>query len=310
MNVYLTHESALHYWRSRGRTRDSQRQRQTVLPTLSPDSTFIRNRLHGYSIPVDIALATSSARRPSSKVRPHVYSSRLPNNSFCCVGGGLFVSTPEFCFLQMASQLPLVKLIELGFEFCGSYSRACPDRDATYNHQQLTTTTRLLTFVTQMKDVRGHVKAGRALSYVIDNSGSPMETILVMLLTLPYRLGGFGLPKPSLNVKVEPSKSTVKSSDRMYYICDLLWEQKKLAVEYDSEQYHSGAEKIYRDSKRRNLLSVMGYPPIILTKQQLYSMTELEKVVYLLARKLGKQLKHRSSGFAVAHRELRRVLLG
>ncbi|MCL1906447.1 MAG: hypothetical protein FWG08_00785 [Propionibacteriaceae bacterium] len=161
-----------------------------------------------------------------------------------------------------------------------------------------------------MKDVRGHVKAGRALSYVIDNSGSPMETILVMLLTLPYRLGGFGLPKPSLNVKVEPSKSTVKSSDRMYYICDLLWEQKKLAVEYDSEQYHSGAEKIYRDSKRRNLLSVMGYPPIILTKQQLYSMTELEKVVYLLARKLGKQLKHRSSGFAVAHRELRRVLLG
>jgi hypothetical protein len=49
---------------------------------------------------------------------------------------------------------------------------------------------------------------------------------------------------------------------------------------------------------------------MIVTKQQLYHQVELEKVVRLLAAKLGKQLKCHSRTFPAAHHRLRKELLG
>jgi very-short-patch-repair endonuclease len=243
----------------------------------------------------------------------------LPYNSFALLGSGLFVCSPEFCFQQLARKLTLIETIQLGFELCGSYCLPAithhaglktPASNCQYSLPELTNVRKLSVFIGCVKSEKGSGQAFNALKYVTNNSGSPMETILVMLLTLPYRLGGYGLPMPELNYQINPVGVTKRRTNTSHYRCDLLWPSVKLAVEYDSEQYHCGAEKIFDDSKHRNLLSSMGYPPIIVTKQQLYDVEEFEKVVRLLAQKLGKQLKHRSSNFQVAHRRLRKELLG
>jgi len=46
----------------------------------------------------------------------------MPDRCLAKIDSEILVASPELCFFQMASELPLVKLIELGYELCGSYS--------------------------------------------------------------------------------------------------------------------------------------------------------------------------------------------
>ena len=225
------------------------------------------------------------------------------------------VSSPEFSFLQMADRLPLVKLIELGYELCGTYSLPTeadpePPERGFYYRKPLSSTGKLNAFVARMPGARGRKKAIRALRYLIDGSASPMETKLSILLTLPYLLGGFGLFMPELNSRIIPAKTAKRASSKAHYVCDLFWPDYNLAVEYDSDQHHTGSAQIAEDSKKRNALNVMGITVITVTKQQLYRSAELEKVARVLANCMDKRLKYRNPGFATAHRELRSQLFG
>ena len=60
--------------------------------------------------------------RDQQNAKPHLFTGPLPGSSILRASDDVLVSSPELCFFQMASQLPLVKLIELGYELCGSYS--------------------------------------------------------------------------------------------------------------------------------------------------------------------------------------------
>jgi len=229
------------------------------------------------------------------------------------------VSSPEFCFLQAASKLPLVKLIELGFELCGRYAKtdsATKSADATrtgkdpYNREQLTNTKKLSAFVGRLEGVAGKKRALQALQYIADGSASPRETVLVMFLTLPYRLGGYGLPMPELNYLIIPAKSGRQYAGKSSFSCDLYWPQVKLAVEYDSDEFHSRDEEKAEDSIRRNVLISMGVKVISVDNQHIKSRTQLEGVARQLSRNTSKRLHHRENPrFPEAQKRLREMLL-
>jgi len=249
----------------------------------------------------------------------------------------------------MASELPLIKLIMLGFELCGTYSLSGfagtnntyvyknsgvdGNRDAAgtegatgaaaiaasatlttsalsgfYSRPQLTSVSKLSAFVDRMEGADGVKNARKALNYIADGSASPMETILVMLMILPYRLGGYGLPVPELNSRITPVKEIRSNSSKSFYSCDLLWRDANLAVEYDSNQYHTGAERIASDSKRRNVLNAIGITVYTVTSKQIYSYKELEKVAKLLAIRLGKRLRYENTMFMLKQSNLRSIL--
>ena len=323
MELYITHDSALEYWRRQGKKRDKdmRRQRNARIPAVTPNAQLLQQASAvGLSRPLDILVTTLEARRPSSRIRPHVFGGVLPDNSVISLGSGLFVSSPELCFFQMASKLTLVELIELGYELCGSFARPAltvnpkkekseADEECLYNLPELTNVKKLTAYVERMKGVNGYGRASKALHFIADDSGSPMEAVLTMLLTLPYRYGGYGLPMPKLNYRIILDKVAQRSANKSYLKCDLFWPLENLAVEYDSEKHHALKQKIAEDAVRRNTLSSLGIPPIIVTKQQLYSAFKLEMVALQLSRKLGKQLKHKKPGFYKARSLLREALL-
>jgi len=260
-------------------------------------------------------LSNPSSRRLSVKIKQHVFKGDTPAGCFVNSGDGYMVSTPEFCFLQLANQLPLARLIQLGYELCGTYSIPVTWdsnmlRNGFYKRKPLTSVRALQAFTERMSGVSGYQKAVRALRYILDGSASPMETKLAMLLTLPYNLGGYGFIFPELNYRITPSKTAKKSASKDYYECDLFWPDYDLAVEYDSDAHHTGAKNIAADSKKRNALALIGIAVITVTKEQIYSRTELEKVARILAKRLDKRLFHRRNpGFATAHFDLRNLLL-
>ena len=321
MDVFISHESALQYWRLHGKVevKHGRQLRRKNAPAFPPKtSTLLQRNIRGLSFPLDVTVSDSNSRRQSQVIRFHVFSGLLSDGSFIKAGEGILMSSPEFCFLQMADKLSLIKLIQLGFELCGTYSLPVKDPDSTgqsnvgeviYNRTPLSNVKKLSGFANQMPGVHGRKLALRALQYITDGSGSPMETILTMLLTLPYKLGGYGFRLPKLNSRIIPAKTIKRSSGKRYYSCDLFWPDADLAVEYDSDQHHTGAERIASDSKRRNTLSSAGILIITVTSQQIHDREEFEKVARLIAVNLDKPLRYRDPGFSTTQMALRDTLL-
>ena len=314
MKLFISHQSALEYWRScRGLPGNSAHRRcRVVLPDKLPSIEPLM--FSGLNQPIHITIRNQSARRVSTEVMQHVFGGHTPVGCFMNVGNGLMVSSPEFCFLQMADQMTIIELIELGYELCGVYSLplandpAIPEK-GFYDRQPLTSIKQLRVFLDSMPGVKRRKKALRALHYLQNGSASPMETKLSMFLTLPYKMGGYGFTMPKLNSRVTLSKTARKHFSKDYYICDLFWPDKKLAVEYDSDLYHTGSDRITNDSKRRNALASVGISVVSVTKQQLFSRVEFEKVVRTIAKHLGKRLLLEKSSHNTTHYILRKQLL-
>jgi len=122
MDTFISHQSALDYWRMHRALPASsiKQKRKTGLPENPPTTKQVR--LFGLAQPIHIMIGSPKTRWSSKAMKQHVFSGEAPVGCFINVGNGLFVSSPEFCFLQLANQLPLVKLIELGYELCSTYS--------------------------------------------------------------------------------------------------------------------------------------------------------------------------------------------
>lgn len=69
------------------------------------------------------------------------------------------------------------------------------------------------------------------------------------------------------------------------------WPDAKLALEYDSDMFHTGAEKINRDSARRSSLEAQGIHVVSVTSRQVNNPAELDKLARIVSGKLGKRLR-------------------
>ncbi len=212
----------------------------------------------------------------------------------------------------MATELSLVDLVLLGFEFCGGYRLDKvrePERGFS-DGPPLTSVTKLDTFIRKTPGLKGHKNAQRALGFIADGSASPMETILTMLLALPYRLGGYGFPMPRLNYPIEVVVTSRGFQTKRRFKGDLYWPDARVDVEYDSDAYHAAHERIDPDAKRRNALIAGGVKVITVTKAQTMSFSAMCKLVAELSKLLKKRLQYPVPEFYQQNLNLRKQLLG
>ena len=258
------------------------------------------------TLPLHVMAASKDGAVRSADVVAHVRSAPLPSASLVRIDRDLFVSTPEFAFTQMADALSLVELIELGFELCGTYATG-PDGTLRSDLPALSSVARLRRFLDRAPRFRGRRKAQRALRYVQDNSASPRETQLTMLLCLPYALGGYGLPRPELNRRVGLRDSRGRLSGA-HCVCDLYWHDCRLDVEYDSTEFHAAPEALAKDARRRTALEAAKVTSINVTNAHMRDSGLFNQLARDVARILDKRLRYRDPQFTRAHLELRRQL--
>lgn len=164
-------------------------------------------------------------------------------------------------------------------------------------------------YLNKTRGIRGSGKASKALPFIIEESASPMETALAMMLCSPSSLGGFSLPKPKMNYPIITSRETNYLGDKKTFRCDLCWPERKFALEYGSDLFHAESRKINEDSKRRALLEAEGYHVISVTKSQVYDKAALRNIVDVSSRYLGKRVRISRQSFDRRHDELRKLLL-
>lgn len=205
--------------------------------------------------------------------------------------GNLLICSPELCFLQMASTMPFHRLVKLGYELCALYTLQ-PDGAAGYGRPLPPTTVRAMErYLERCTGMHGAATARKALRHVAVASGSPMETALAIALCLPLRLGGYGLPLPRMNYRIEARRSDQSTSDKRYYLCDLFWPEANVAIEYDSDLEHTGPARIAEDAQRRNDLTSLGITTITATRGQVMDAEKLSRIAHQVGAMLNVRIR-------------------
>lgn len=250
----------------------------------------IRDRFFSDGSPIHATVAHARLRRAGGGIETSVRKGPFHPRSFMRIEDGLYVSTPEMAFCEMASVLSLERLIALGFELCGTYRRASTFGLARYDAIPLTSPGALASFIEKSPQFKGVKKARRALPCILAGSASPRESELAMLLCLPYSLGGYGLPHPTMNAEM-PLPKNVAATGRSSLRCDLYWPAVRLDVEYDSAEFHSAERLLANDSMRRIALESMDVTSVNLTAEHLRRASLFDEAAQGIARILGKRVR-------------------
>lgn len=263
--------------------------KSSVLPIngQSIDAIRAQNASRQLALPddacLDICVLADLDRRKSLLCHPHVCRF-AEEGDFMRFRDDIYIARPELVFLQMANALSVCELILLGYELCGTFAT----QDSIFSRTNpLTTKQRLEDFVKQRAGERGTKKAREALRYVIDGSASPREIQLAALLCTSQKHGGYGFPLPALNGKIDLDAHQQRVLGRRFLRCDILWRQANLAIEYDSDAFHCGAEKINDDSLRRNILRRTGITVIDVTNAQLRKAEAFHEIAIQVENALG-----------------------
>lgn len=317
MKTVISHISALEFWRSAlsdsGSARDLCRQRG--LPAVAPSSRemtdhwLVRNGM--LSTPVHV-LALED-RHPSASVA--VRSMRtLPTGSLRRFtlpehDDPLFVTCPELTLVHMAQLWCFSRTVHLGYEFCGTFA---PDDSQPYGVRTripLTTPEKLAAYFRKAEGVRGIKTARSLLPHILRGSASPRESTLAELLTLPYLRGGSKIRHPAMNAVIPIPPRSRWATDRSSLRCDLLWPDKRVAVEYDSTLCHTGAERIAEDASRKNALETLGFTVVTATWKQVSDFQEYNRFARTVAKHLGTRIRPSCTDYSARQFALRRELL-
>lgn len=325
MELIIGHYTAFMYWRSftgkRFLLKDSPRTlamtervdlNNDLLRELAALGIRVSERL-----PLHLLFSSQELRSRSPLIRAHLMSGNVPPGSFIRLSEHVLIASPELCFAEMSGTLSLEKLILAGYELCGTYAQVPrpdqPSRTALADRAPLTTAQTIKTFLTFDSFTR-YATAHRAKEHIQDNAASPMEAKVAMLLSLPTRLGGYGLPRPMLNEII-----TLEGEARLAYprsTCrpDLWWPMFNVAIEYDGRDSHEGEWAHAKDIARIAALKLTGMDVTVLTFAQVADDPVFDALAVVLARKLQHRLRFRfseeqgESGHVSRRSKLRREL--
>lgn len=321
MAVVLSHISALQYHRAYrvsgfgSFAPEAKRlDRYAALKALSgvPNKAEVRETLDYYSgclkDPLHVLVNGDRARRKDDRAVYHVMPKAVPLTSFIKVGPGVFCCGPELMLSQCASLLDRASLALAVMEFCGAY-KTDPEFATILPAQPATSVGRISGFAHRYSQVRGCNQLSKTCAYTADGAASPMESALFLLLVFPVQWGGFGLPRPQLNYRIDIPYSLQRISGKTCFYGDLVWPSNKLIVEYDSDQFHVGHERISQDAVRRNILSSLGYTVITATSDQVYSSSKTEELARQVGKGVGKRFRPNKHNYAAERQKLRNTLL-
>ena len=239
----------------------------------------------------------------------HVCTSELPEGSLYALRDGVYVCSPEFVFLQLAQTLDLIQLIAYGFELCGLYAfDEYAERGMVQRSVSLVTLAQLTRFVENANGMRGRKRALEALRFIQENSASPMETVCALLLSLPYRFGGYSLPKLVLNLQIDVPRSLRPLCPKGYVRADLRVPGTLLVLEYLGEFDHSGRNSMQADRGRVAALREMGYEVVELTSMQVWNLEAFEIIAKRTSKAFGKRIRSGELGATAARVRLANIL--
>ena len=137
---------------------------------------------------------------------------------------------------------------------------------------------------------------------------SPAETSLAIIATAPRNYGGFGMRGARLNEPVKLRREAERIAHGSSLVCDVLWPERGVALEYDSSQFHGSSLRLSRDSRRRSALAAQGLEIRSITASQLENVFEFQETILHAFRAAGCDFKRLNGKQLDRHMRLRSEL--
>lgn len=287
---------------------------------------FLGERLH-------YAVDDPDERRTRGGIIMHSFRRGFPDGSILRLANGMTVCSPELTFVQMGSLLPPIHLACFGMCLCGIFAvspstgseslQSGGERGFLHRlprRRTLVEKARIVAFVESHGNLAGSKNARSALRLMVERSRSPMESATALMLCAPASMGGYALPTPSLNCRIDlPSwlHGSTRSNGRNsfgstpYAECDFMFVNKDrlLLADYHGGLDHSGEENVNHDSLKVNAFENLGYPYFVITKQQVFELTLLDKLVDQIRTSLHIRFKTTAKDYARKKRALHAQLV-
>ena len=320
MSIVLSHRTAWLVWHAPGRPVLSERFPSTLgalVPSYPSKALVIQARILLRTLgtadcdeeSIDVLVCDDAFRSCDPSVISHRCSHQLPPRSVCKIAPGIFVVSPELCFVQMGEVFSDAReLVEFGCELCGCYELP-PDSHGNYRERApLASLDSLKAAIEGLTGVRG-VKAARcAITYVRSGSRSPMETAHVIMLVLSKRQGGLGIRSVHMDVHVNIPDALRRLTRRGSVVCDACVLKARLDIEYNGFHHDEESRKV-EDEERRNVLEAMGFHVKVLTKAASFDTWSCRRHLMSIMQIVGMRTRDLPKGIWDSQEELRLFVL-
>ena len=248
------------------------------------------------SRPLHVCSHSRQALIRGKDVRGHLLSDETTDEQIVPLGDGLYVTSPELTLAQLSLTLSPLQRASYAMELLGSYSLSPCGQLSTV--RPVTTQDRLQRFCSHLKWPLAKGRMHRTTALVLEGSRSPAETELYLLLCMPPELGGYGLPRPTLNMPLSLPSRWSRLLGVPYVRPDLCWPRERLALKYDSRQYHSLEQERDHDDDRRCALEELGFTVISLRTKRFMDPRRFDELVRnRIAPRLGIEPPHGGDEF-------------
>lgn len=288
--LLLTHSSALEYWRTTNIGSSElaafPNSAFTRAPHLHELSKLMEMpMLQQFSAPLMLLTPHRDERRSTTLARYICQQGPFSEGSFLALGNDaasktdVAVCSPELLFIQAAKSCSAFDAIALGFELCGSYTGNAP----------LSTPERLASYANQAQGMNGAKQARRFARYILPNSTSPEVTRLAMLVHLPRSLGGLGAAAAQLNARIPAPDEAARIIGSRHFAPDLFWQDKNIAVEYDSREWHSAQTHAEHTRRKKLAYALADVDVVSLDQEQVKDLDLMRDLFEEIDHKLGKR---------------------
>ena len=156
----------------------------------------------------------------------------------------------------------------------------------------------------EIKEVNGIVRARRLAPFVLDGSGSPLETTMCLLEFLPAYRGGEQWEIPHLNRTVLLNENVRNIQDGDHLVADQEWHSRLAILEVNGMGHHADPTGFARTSRRRVSLEAMGYVVREINYEQIEDLDKLNIILESYAEPLGLKHRPRTASFLDARERL------
>lgn len=276
----------------------------------------------GPANPLEILVPSDKSRRWTQGIKTKTLTTRLPEGSFFELLPGsskkesiqiptdlrVLIESPSLSIVRRARvmeafianskltrHIAMLRLLEFADECCGSYSR-CPSdpRSGKIIYDKPGKCTRLITpkelrsYIQELRGMKGIALARTVAQYVIDESGSPMESFFNHSLTLPPRFGGLSIATPLANKQLVMSDRIKPILKHKSLRPDLQWPKFHVLAEYLGDAEHSGKPSRVEDKRRMQDYATAHYTAFPLMFDDVRNVAAIRVTAQMIARELMK----------------------
>ena len=257
---------------------------------------------------IDIAVPTSLDRTSSAFFKSHVVGTSCSSSELVHIAPGLFTVGGALSFIQAATWMEPLELIEYGYELCGRYELNLTEARGGYRDRRpLTSRQQIHAALANHPHMPGAKRARHALAFVRDGSRSPMETALALAIVLPKAKGGLGYRHIVLNHRIlipQELKATIRSD---YLEVDIFAPHRNAGVEYDGDA-HSELKRRTHDADRLAILGMLGVSMRTITASHFMHQLDFHRAMNSVAALLRLKLPT-ARDYQLAQNDLRIALI-